>query len=134
MEYLRTDPETGYHLSRCYAEDCSLKSLGTKAITHCDTEIWEDPESSLRVLGPLPRFTDRWKWLYKLRMSIERIFRSLKHSRGLQGHCVQDLAFPVGEAGKVSGSPENVNESGCHMARPVPELDPARLSSTDRGP
>ena len=41
--------------------------------------------------GPLPPFTDRWKWLYKLRMSIERIFRSLKHSRGLEGHCVRGL-------------------------------------------
>ena len=31
------------------------------------------------------------KRLYSQRMSIERIFRSLKHSRGLEGHCVMGL-------------------------------------------
>ena len=55
------------------------------------SEVWEDPDANLRVLGPLPRFTDAWKRLYKLRMSIERIFRSFKHSRGLEGHCVRGL-------------------------------------------
>ena len=29
--------------------------------------------------------------LYRKRMSIERIFRSLKHSRGLEGHFVRGL-------------------------------------------
>ena len=85
------DPETGHHLFRCPTEGCPLKSSGTKAITHCDTETWEDPQANPRVLGPLPRFSRAWKRLYRHRMSIERIFRSLKHSRGLEGHCVRGM-------------------------------------------
>ena len=91
MEYVRTDPETGAHLFRCPGGGCPLKKEGTKAVVHCDTEIWEEADVNLRVLGPLPRFTEAWKRLYSLRMSIERIFRSLKHSRGLEGHCVRGL-------------------------------------------
>ena len=91
MEYLRTDPEIGAHLFRCQAGGCLLKMEGTKAVRHCDTEVWEEREANLRVLGPLPRFTDAWKRLYRQRMSIERIYRSLKHSRGLEGHCVRGL-------------------------------------------
>ena len=91
MDYIRTDPETGYHLFRCRAEGCPLKTKGSKAIIHCDSEVWEAPENNPRVLGPLPRFSPEWRRLYKLRMSIERIFRSLKHSRGLEGHCVRGL-------------------------------------------
>ena len=91
MNYVRTDPETGAHLFRCPAVGCPLKVKGTKAVVHCDTELWEAPDANLRVLGPLPRFTDAWKRLYRQRMSIERIYRSLKHSRGLEGHCVRGL-------------------------------------------
>ena len=91
MDYVRTDPETGAHLFRCPAGGCPLKSRGTKATTHCDTEFWEPSDANLRVLGPLPRFLPAWKRLYNLRMSIERIFRSLKHSRGLEGHCVRGM-------------------------------------------
>ena len=58
---------------------------------YCDGEVWEAPDANLRVLGPLPRFTEAWKRFYRLRMSIERVFRSLKHSRGLDGHCVRGL-------------------------------------------
>lgn len=91
MEYVRTDHETGAHLFRCHGGGCPLKTEGTKAVRHCDSEIWERPEANLRVLGPLPRFTDAWKRLYRQRMSIERIYRSLKHSRGLEGHCVRGM-------------------------------------------
>ena len=91
MDYVRTDPETGAHLFRCSAGRCPLKTQGTKATTHCDTEVWENPKNTLRILGPLPRFTAAWKRLYSQRMSIERIFRSLKHSRGLEGHCVRGM-------------------------------------------
>ena len=72
MEYVRTDPETGAHLFRCQAGGCPLKTEGTKAVIHCDSEVWEDPDANLRVLGPLPRFTEAWRRLYRLRMSIER--------------------------------------------------------------
>ena len=54
-------------------------------------ETWESQDTNLRVLGPLPRFSTAWKRLYAQRMSIERIFRSFKHSRGLQGHCARGL-------------------------------------------
>ena len=91
MEYVRTDPETKAHLFRCQAGGCPLKTGGTKAITHCDSEIWEQPGTNLRVLGPLPRFSSAWKRLYRQRMSIERVFRSLKHSRGLEGHCTRGM-------------------------------------------
>ena len=91
MEYVRTDPATGAHLFRCQAGGCPLKTEGAKAVRHCDSEVWEAAEANLRVLGPLPRFTDAWKRLYRQRMSIERIYRSLKHSRGLEGHCVRGL-------------------------------------------
>lgn len=91
MEYVRTDHETGAHLFRCQGGGCPLETEGSKAVRHCDSEIWERPEANLRVLGPLPRFTDAWKRLYRQRMSIERIYRSLKHSRGLEGHCVRGM-------------------------------------------
>ena len=91
MDYVRTDQNTGAHLFHCSPKGCRLKTQGTKAITHCDTQVWEDPENNLRVLGPLPRFTAAWKRLYRQRMSIERVFRSLKHSRGLEGHCVMGM-------------------------------------------
>ena len=91
MEYVRTDQETNAHLFRCQAGGCPLRTGGTKAITHCDSEVWEQPETNLRVLGPLPRFSPAWKRLYRQRMSIERTFRSLKHSRGLEGHCMRGM-------------------------------------------
>ena len=91
MEYIRTDPETGAHLFRCRTGGCPLKTEGTKAVIHCDGKVWERPDANLRVLGPLPRFTDAWKRLYRQRMSIERVFRSLKHSRGLEGHCARGM-------------------------------------------
>ena len=91
MEYVRTDSETGAHLFRCRGEGCPLITLGTRATAHCDNEVWEGPEANLRVLGPLPRFTAAWKRLYRQRMSIERIFRSLKHSRGLERHCAMGM-------------------------------------------
>ena len=91
MEYIRTDPDTGHHLYRCRAGGCPLKTGGVKPIIHCDGEVWEDPQNNLRVIGVLPRASRGWKRLYRLRMSIERIFRSLKHSRGLEGHMVRGM-------------------------------------------
>lgn len=44
-----------------------------------------------RGCGPLPHFTRTWKRLYKMRWSIERIFRSLKHSRGLEHHSFRGI-------------------------------------------
>ena len=91
MDYVRTDPETVPHLFRCPAGGCDLKTKGTRAIIHCDGEFWESPETNPRVLGPVPRFSNAWKRLYSMRMSIERLFRSFKHSRALEGHCLRGM-------------------------------------------
>ena len=56
---------------------------------YCDDDFWEDLKEHLQALGVLPRFTPEWKEKYALPPSIERIFRSLKHSRGLEGHCAR---------------------------------------------
>ena len=92
MEYVRTDPETGHHLFRCPAEGCPLKAKNSGAVLYCDSEVWEDPMENLRVVGVVWRGSDEWSKHYKKRMSIERIFRSLKHSRGLEGHMVRGMA------------------------------------------
>ena len=92
MEYLRTDPVTGQHQFRCPSGGCSLKAEGTKAVTHCDTVEWEDPAKNLRVLGGrVARASKEWRELYRKRYSVERVFRSLKHSRGLEGHRMRGL-------------------------------------------
>ena len=90
MHYVRTDPDTGLHLFRCPAGGCLLKQSGTKAITHCTPRYGRTGGQST-CLEVLPRFTPQWKRLYRLRMSIERIFSSVKHSIGLEGHCVGGL-------------------------------------------
>ena len=91
MDYVRTNPENGHHLFRCDPKGCRLKTKGTKAIIHCNDEWWQSPEENPRVIGPIPRFTRAWKRLYAQRMSVERVFRSFKHSRALEGHCVRGM-------------------------------------------
>lgn len=59
---------------------------------HCDSEVWEDPADNLRTVGGLPRESPEWKRQYAKRMSMERIFRSLKHSRNLADHQYRDIA------------------------------------------
>ena len=92
MEYVRTDPETGHHLFRCPAEGCHLKAKNSGAVLYCDSEVWEDPMENLRVMGTVWRGSEEWSEHYAKRMSIERIFRSLKHSRGLEGHQFRSMA------------------------------------------
>ena len=92
MEYVRTDPATGRHLFRCPEAGCPLKAKNSGAVLYCDSEVWEDPMDNLRVVGIVWRGSDEWDHHYAKRMSIERIFRSLKHSRGLEGHMVRGMA------------------------------------------
>ena len=92
MTYVRTDPETGHHLYRCPTEGCRLKTEGTKATTHCDDEVWIDPNDDIRVIGILPRVSEEWKGLYSKRMSIERLFKNTKQSRNLEGHLFRKMA------------------------------------------
>ena len=70
---------------------CRAGPLGCIPGRLAATRCIQRPEANLRVLGPLPRFTAAWKRLYRQRMSIERVFRSLKHSRGLERHCVMGM-------------------------------------------
>lgn len=91
MEYVRTDPVTGHHLFVCPPGGCALKVRETRAVRHCDTEVWEDPADQPRIVGQIPRASPLWKRLYRKRWSIERIFRSLKHSRNLEQHCFRGM-------------------------------------------
>lgn len=92
MEYVCTDPATGHHLFRCPADGCPLKTKSSGAVLYCDSEVREDPMENLRVVGIIWRGGEEWKEHYSKRMSIERIFRSLKHSWGLEGHMVRGMA------------------------------------------
>ena len=92
MEYVRTDPETGHHLFRCPTDGCPLKAKNSGAVLYCDYEVWEDPMENLRIVGIVWRGSEEWEEHYAKRMSIERIFRSLKHSRGLEGHRYRGMA------------------------------------------
>ncbi len=85
MQYLESDTDKG-HRFRCDPEGCHLKN-GDSLFTTCDSDYWEKPEGiALRVVGVIPRFTVEWKQLYKMRQTVERFFRSAKHSRLLDRH------------------------------------------------
>ena len=86
MDYAETDPRTGSHVFSCPAEGCHLKD-SSKLQNYCMFQTWENPVDQPRVVGKLPRVTDMWKALYKMRWHVERLFGSIKHSRLLEGHC-----------------------------------------------
>ena len=92
MEYVRTDPESKEQLWRCREKGCHLKDKGTKAITHCNDEVWFDPDDNPRVMGDIPRNSREWKKLYRKRWSVERVFNSMKSSRLLEGHRYRGIA------------------------------------------
>ena len=91
MDYVHTDPKRG-HLFRCRQKGCRLKDqIGLT--TYCDIEYYEVLEGdALRKVGRLVRSTRLWKKIYKLRSTIERLFRSVKHSRLLNKHQYRGLA------------------------------------------
>ena len=91
MEYVRTDSGSGQHLFRCPSRGCHLKPRSNGGYRYCDSEVWEDPAEQPRIVGALRRASPLWQKLYKKRMGIERIFRSLKHSRNLNRHCFRQL-------------------------------------------
>ena len=85
MAYLGTDPEGGHHF-RCPTGGCRLKDKIDWS-RYCDSEHSEKPEGKLlRIMGIVPRFSDLWEMLYKLRTGIERWFSSDKRSRLLDSH------------------------------------------------
>ena len=85
MEYIESDPSKG-HRFRCNPEGCKLKDHPA-LFARCVTDIWDPPEGlALRTVGIIPRFTQEWKQLYKMRTIVERYFGSAKHSRLLNKH------------------------------------------------
>ena len=114
MEYLGSDPEKG-HLFRCPGDSCHLKHK-VHWSCYCDCEVWEKPEGKLlRIIGLLPRFTDEWKRIYRMQVTIERYSRSTKHSRLLNRHQCLGIAkvslhvkhCPAGLPGHGAGPPQS---------------------------
>ena len=89
MAYVRTDQDTGHHLFQCPEGGCPLRNK--RGVHYCGDEVWENPVDEPRIVGILPRASPLWKKLYKKRWSIERLFRSLKHSRNLEQHCFRGM-------------------------------------------
>ena len=89
MQYISTAPDSGHHLFRCPTGGCPLQTK--KGVHSCADEVWEDPADEPRIVGVLPRASPLWKKLYKRRWSVERVFRSLKHSRNLDQHCFRGM-------------------------------------------
>ena len=88
MEYVRSDPQKGY-LYRCPQDGCELSKR--RGVRHCRDQVWENRTDNLRLFGKIRRGSQEWKDLYGMRWSVERVFKSLKQSRRLEGHCVRGL-------------------------------------------
>ena len=91
MQYVRTDSEKG-HLYRCPQAGCHLQTR--KGVVYCQDDLWVSPkeEDNPRLHGPVRRDSGEWRQLYRLRMSVERVFKSMKQSRRLNAHCARGLA------------------------------------------
>ena len=90
MEYVGSDAERG-HLFRCQDGGCALKKKQTLFSLFCSDEQWEKPEGALlRVIGKIPRFSQKWKQLYKLRQTIERFFGQRKAVAAVEQEPVPD--------------------------------------------
>lgn len=91
MEYVETDDE-GQHHFRCNPEGCHLKWKLAFSL-YCQDTSEELPEGDLlRRLGRTARASTEFKDLYNLRQTIERFFRSAKHSRLLNQHQYRGMA------------------------------------------
>ena len=86
--HVGSDPKRG-HLFRCPPEGCHLR--GRKGVRYCHDEEWLDRQDNPRLFGQVPRWSKTWKKLYRLRQSVERVFKSLKENRRLDRHCVRGL-------------------------------------------
>ena len=90
MKYVKTDPTSGHRLYRCAG--CALKNSQRGGIRHCDTEVWEDPMSNIKLFGAdVRRGSPQWWAQYNKRQAIERVFKSIKESRRLNNHCFRGL-------------------------------------------
>ena len=91
MEYAGDDPATGKRLYICREGGCHLKDSKAGGVLYCNDEVWEDPNSNLRLFGRVRRGGPEWKAYYKRRYSIERVFKGMKESRRLERHFVRGL-------------------------------------------
>ena len=91
MEYVETDLVTGHHLYICAEGSCHLKGSNKGGITYCDSEVWQDPSSNIRLFGKIRRGSPGWKAHFRERQAIERVFKSMKESRRIERHCVRGL-------------------------------------------
>ena len=60
----------------------------------CNDEYWVTPEERAAkpvMFSPLRQGIKEWKDLYGMRQTIERLFKSVKQSRGLESHCTLGL-------------------------------------------
>ena len=91
MEYVGTDGN-GYYVYRCRREGCHLLDSKQGGIRHCDTVYAQDPLEDIRLFGLIRRQSQEWSDLYRLRWSIEQLFKTQKQSRRLERHCTRGLA------------------------------------------
>lgn len=88
MERIGYDPDKGW-LYQCRSEGCDLKDR--KGVRYCHDRIWDEAQPVSRKYPELPRSSPRWKKLYRMRQSVERLFKSLKESCRLNSHCSRGL-------------------------------------------
>ena len=110
MEYVGSDPQRG-HLFRCPPEGCHLRDR--KGVRYCHDEKWLNRKDNPRLFGQIPRWSREWKALYRLRQSVERVFKSMKESRRLKGHYIRGFR-------KISLLAANV-DAGVHRYRATPD-------------
>ena len=92
MEFVGTDPATGYHLYRCQKGGCDR--LGRiKGYSTCRDFVWEDPSRNWRWFGKaIRRGSPEWNKKYAMRYSIERMFAWWKDGGQLENHCYRGKA------------------------------------------
>ena len=91
MEYVGTDGN-GQYVYRCRREGCHLLDSKQGGIRHCDTVYAQDPLEDIRLFGLIRRQSQEWRDLYRLRWSIEQLFKTQKQSRRLERHCTRGMA------------------------------------------
>ena len=88
MDYIGTRPGQG-HLYRCPPQGCRLKAR--KGVRYCHDTEWVNRPDDPKVFGPIRRASNLWKALYRLRQTVEGVFKTLKESRRLERHCTRGL-------------------------------------------
>lgn len=91
MQYVSSDPDQG-HEYRCDPAGCHLKNQLAFSL-YCQDVCYEKPEGELlRKVGRVARASQEFQDLYRHRQTIERFFRSVKHSRLLDQHRYRSFA------------------------------------------